>query len=131
MLKNVIKACALGLLLIACGKDKEGFKTAENGVVYKFLVQKNEGATPKEGDVITIAYTFKTKFKGKDTILIDSRKSTPTGAVEMLMPKPLFKGGMEDGMAMMHAGDSAVFKFPLDSFFIKTNSLDKKNSRRL
>ncbi len=126
MIKNVIQTCALGLLLMACGKDKEGFKTAENGVVYKFLVQKTEGATPKEGDFITIAYTFTTKFKGKDSVVIDSRKSTPTGTVEMLMPKALFKGGMEDGMAMMHIGDSAVFKFPLDSFFLKTNTMDKK-----
>jgi FKBP-type peptidyl-prolyl cis-trans isomerase FkpA len=118
-IKNVIKTSVLGFLMMACGKDSDGFKTAENGVVYKFYTQKNEGTTPKEGDLITISYTFMTKMKGKDSVFLNS-KNAPNGVVEMPMPKVSFKGSMEAGMMMMHQGDSAVFKFPLDSFFLKT-----------
>jgi FKBP-type peptidyl-prolyl cis-trans isomerase FkpA len=118
-IKNAIKTSVLGFLMMACGKDSDGFKTAENGVVYKFYTQKNEGTTPKEGDLITISYTFMTKMKGKDSVFLNS-KNAPNGVVEMPMPKVSFKGSMEAGMMMMHQGDSAVFKFPLDSFFLKT-----------
>jgi FKBP-type peptidyl-prolyl cis-trans isomerase FkpA len=118
-IKNVIKTSVIGFLMMACGKDSDGFKTAENGVVYKFYTQKNEGKMPIEGDLITISYTFKTKMKGKDSVILDS-KNAPNGVVEMPMPKVSFKGSMEAGMMMMHQGDSAVFRFPLDSFFLKT-----------
>ncbi len=118
-IKNVIQTGLVSLVMLACGNDKDGFKTSEDGVVYKFFKQNNEGTTPKEGDLVSIAYTFVTKVKGKDSIILNS-KNAPNGVVEMPLPKSSFKGSMEAGMMMMHQGDSAVFKFPLDSFFLKT-----------
>jgi FKBP-type peptidyl-prolyl cis-trans isomerase FkpA len=126
MLRQFILVCSAMALLVSCNNnDAEGFAKSENGVLYKFHKQNKEGATAKEGDIVTIMYTFKTKVNGKDSILIDTKRNAPNGEFQMALPKPTFKGSMEEGMMMMRTGDSATFKFPVDSFFLKTNKAEK------
>jgi FKBP-type peptidyl-prolyl cis-trans isomerase FkpA len=105
-----------GLAFTACNKG--GFKKTDSGLMYKVFVSK-DGAKPKEGDLVTMDMVYKMDKDGKDSVLFDTRKMgrpvvVPIGA------KPSFKGGIEEGFAMLSVGDSAEFQVPADSIFEKT-----------
>ncbi|MFM7766768.1 MAG: FKBP-type peptidyl-prolyl cis-trans isomerase [Bacteroidota bacterium] len=63
--------------------------------------------------VMHIAYS-----NDKDSMLFDSKLLADSFSV--MLVEPTFKGGVEEGFAMMSAGDSAVFKVRADSLFEKT-----------
>jgi FKBP-type peptidyl-prolyl cis-trans isomerase len=103
------------LFLFASCTDKYGdFNVAESGLQYR-IVESNENAPlPKVGNVLELRYTYE-KMDG--TILFDSgeagRKYMKT------LEKPAHTGGsIEDGLAMMHEGDSALFKIAAENFLL-------------
>lgn len=119
-----IKHAALGIISLAavlqsCDKSKfPGYKETDNGLAYKFHTE-NKGDKAKEGDYITVKMLYKTE---KDSVIFDS-KSRPNGSLTFPLQKPAFKGALEEGLALMSAGDSASFKIHADSLFIKTFGL--------
>lgn len=113
MKKTVLGLLIFGLFaafLTSC--DDGGFKTNENGLMYKFH-STNEGRTPIEGDIVEVKMSYETP----DTVLFDS-KDMPQAMV-MRMDKSVFKGDLYEGIYMMHIGDSATFACNTDSVFIK------------
>jgi FKBP-type peptidyl-prolyl cis-trans isomerase FkpA len=102
------------LLLLNSSCNRDGFKRTDDGLKYK-LFAKGKGTKPKLGDYLTIDMLIKSD---KDSILIDTRKRHQ--AIATLMLTPSFKGGIEDGFAMMAEGDSGVFVVSADSIFLKT-----------
>ena len=112
MKKTLIIASAtiLGFTLASC---KKGFKTADSGMEY-LVYTSNEGPKAKESDFLTVHITYKTEG---DSVLFDTRKTKP---ITFPMSAPAFKGALEDGLAMMAAGDSATFLISADSLFEKT-----------
>lgn len=102
----------ISILNYSCNRD--GFSTNEEGLKYK-LYSKGGGTKPKTGDFIAMHMYI---VGENDSVLVDSRiKKKPIGAV--LFP-PSFKGGIEEGFAMLAEGDSGVFIVPADSLFLKT-----------
>ncbi len=99
--------------LAACN-EKE-FTTTPDGLKYKMLLQTG-GEKPKPGDLLDLVMVVHTE---KDSVFFDSR--TTGGPIKLTLSEPTFKGGMEEGFAMMAAGDSALFVIPADSFFLKTS----------
>jgi len=101
-------------LLSSCGTDSEGYRETADGLRYKFIDNSN-GDSPEIGDlmVMHIAYS-----NDKDSLLFDSKLLVDSFSV--ILVEPTFKGGVEEGFAMMSAGDSAVFKVRADSLFEKT-----------
>ncbi len=102
------------LLLPGCSKDKDGYSTLESGLKYKF-VKSNKGVKPAIGDVMDMVICYYTPY---DSLLYDSRLVKDSFTVVLVAPT--FTGGVEEGFAMMSAGDSALFKVRADSLFEKT-----------
>lgn len=111
-----ISLCFLMLViaLCSCNTDNEGFRTAESGLKYKFI-SSSKGIRPEEGDVMQMHIAY---FTDKDSVLYDSR--TYIDSMRVVLVKPTFTGGVEEGFAMMSPGDSARFKVSADSLFEKT-----------
>lgn len=111
-------ACSFLLLLCfglsAQNKTGSTFLKTKSGLQYK-LFPSGGTQKPVEGDLIKVHLAYATQ---KDSVLFDSRKQD--GPVEMVLKKPTFKGGPEEGMMMMNIGDSIVMRLPADSVFTKT-----------
>ena len=86
----------------------------KSGLQYKIFAKGGDRKVG-EGDLMTVQLSYS---NSKDSILYDSKKQG--GGVEMVLNKPSFKGGPEEGMQMMHVGDSIVMRLPADSVFLKT-----------
>ena len=100
------------LAMTACG---DGFKTTDNGLKYK-IHTTNEGETAKIGDLLDLHMVV---LNEKDSAFFDSHI---TGSpIKLELSEPTFKGGLEEGFAMLRVGDSATFIVPADSFFEKTS----------
>jgi len=106
---------ALLLAVVSCTKkDKDGFTKTESGLWYKFINSSN-GAKPEAGDIMQMEIIYLT---ASDSVLFDSKSKSD--AFTVVKVEPTFVGGVEEGFAMMSAGDSAHFKASADSIFEKT-----------
>lgn len=101
------------IFLSSCG-SKDGFKTTDTGLKY-IMHTKIEGKKPVNGDILTLNMIYKTET---DSILFNT--FTKEKPVKTPLTEPTFKGSLEEGFAMMSAGDSATFIIPADSLFEKT-----------
>jgi FKBP-type peptidyl-prolyl cis-trans isomerase len=117
MMKNSLilwVALIAAFAVTSCQNDKGGFKTTKDGLKYKFYVQNDTGAMPKEGDWITLNMINRTD----DTVFFKSSDSPVP--MEIPMAKSQFPGDIYDAFAMMHTGDSATFIISTDSLFKNT-----------
>lgn len=128
MKKNVTKGIALAILsvsvlsiaLSSCKKSKyPGYEDTESGLAFKFHKKGDGKITPKEGDIMSMVIVYK---NSKDSVIFDSRKQGQP--IMVPLQKPSFKGGIEEGFAMMSVGDSASFVVNADSFFVKTFKME-------
>lgn len=108
---NLFFVVLIGIGLGACKKD---FKKTESGLNYKIYTD-NKGPKPKLGDFLTMHMLYKTE---SDSVIFDSRNQ---GApIRIPLYEPSFEGGIEEGFALLSAGDSATFIVSSDSLFEKT-----------
>jgi FKBP-type peptidyl-prolyl cis-trans isomerase len=115
-----VAACAF--ILGSCSDSQfDGYDKAESGLHYKFFTQNEDSQKVELGDGIIIRYLI-TK-ESNDSVIVDSKKVSENGSgyIQFGLSKSSFKGSFEDGMLMMHKGDSAAFIVSADSFFLKTN----------
>ena len=77
---------------------------------------ENKGPKPKTGDILNMAMTYYTQT---DSMLFNTSKINDT-LFQVMLVEPSFKGAVEEGFAMMSAGDSATFIVSADSVFEKT-----------
>jgi FKBP-type peptidyl-prolyl cis-trans isomerase FkpA len=118
---TILLSSALIVGLTSCNKSKyDGYKTAENGLNYKFYTQDEKGTKVMEGDGVAFKYVF--KLLSNDSILINSATTSQdgTGITRFVLPKSSFQGSLEDAMKMMSKNDSASFIISADSFYLKT-----------
>jgi FKBP-type peptidyl-prolyl cis-trans isomerase FkpA len=95
-------------LLASCGKDR--VKVTENGLKYSFQQENASARKPKVGDVLTYHITVR---NSKDSLLGSSHQQGQP--VKQILQVPAFKGAIEEGLALMHKGDSATFYVSADS----------------
>ncbi len=120
MKKNLAIATLAALALASCkNSDFEGYTKADNGLHYKFFNQDESAPKAQEGEGITIRYTL--KKQSNDSMIFDSKSSSPEGTNRLGLGKSMSIGGIEDALKMMAKGDSASFIISSDSFFLKTN----------
>lgn len=118
-MKQLKELVAVGVVMLtsstffACTQDGE-FKKTENGLKYK-IHSTHQGKKPQMGDMLTLSMTYKTD---KDSLLWSSYKMGKP--VKMPLMAPTFKGGIEEGFAMLAEGDSGTFVVSADSLFEKT-----------
>ena len=110
MIKRILPFALLGCIVIcnsAC--NNTGFKT-KNGLQYK-IVKDEPGPNANIGDIVSVNVRIKTG----DSVILDSRKLNNNQPVEMQVQKATFVADWFNGLTMMSAGDSAVFRVPIDS----------------
>lgn len=110
----------------SCKQTKfKGYEEAENGLYFKFYVKNDTTLNPNIGDGIAIQYTI--KKQSNDSLIVNSKDVSldGSGVTRFLLQAPTFKGSIEDGILMMHKGDSASFIISADSFFLKTNKMNE------
>ncbi len=120
----IITAVIIGM--ISCKQEKfKGYKETDNNLYYKFFVKNDTSLMPQTGDGIAIQYII--KKQSNDSVIVNSKdvSRSGTGVVKMILQPSTFKGSLEDGITMMHVGDSASFIISADSFFLKTNQMNE------
>lgn len=110
----------------AC-KDKpfKGYEASEKNLYYKFFIKNDTTPQPQIGDGIAIQYII--KKQSNDSIIVNSKDVSRDGSgiAKFILQPPTFNGSVEDGILMMHKGDSASFIISADSFFLKTNKMNE------
>lgn len=129
--RNILSlALAAGILgLASCNKGGD-FVKAKSGFEYKVFKNENgkyssrevspEGdATYKDrlGKILALDVEYRT---GKDSVLFNSRKAQQGVPMRIELQEVKVKGGLEEALAMLQPGDSAVFRFNVDSIFAKS-----------
>jgi len=125
-------ALAAGVLgLASCNKGGEFSKT-KSGIEYKVFksngksydareISADGDATYKEriGKIMALHVEYRT---GKDSILFNSRKQQMGFPVRVPLDsvRKEQKGGLEEAISLLQPGDSAVFRFNVDTIFAKS-----------
>ena len=113
MKKSVIMMAAMALMIVstlsACAEKNPypGYQKNQNGLYYQFFTQ-NEGELPQIGDLIEVKICC---------MINDSTPLIPNTQNMMKLQEPAFPGDLNEGLAMMHKGDSASFIVNTDSTF--------------
>ena len=126
-------ALVAGILgLASCNKGGEFGKTP-SGIEYKIFKSNGAGkydsrdvsadgdATYKDriGKIMALHVEYRT---GKDSILFNSRKQQMGFPVRVPLDtvRKVQKGGLEEAISLLQPGDSAVFRFNVDTIFAKS-----------
>ncbi|MCX7728037.1 MAG: FKBP-type peptidyl-prolyl cis-trans isomerase [Bacteroidia bacterium] len=126
MKKHLLIITSFTLIITSCKQSKfKNYEESERGLYYKFFVKNDTTITPQVGDGIAIQYII--KKQSTDSTIVNSKDVSRDGSgiAKFLLQSPTFKGSIEDGILMMHKGDSASFIISADSFFLKTNKMNE------
>jgi len=108
----IVAVCLFGIS--SCNDGYGDFQVAESGLQYRFVEQNESGQMPQIGEVLELNYSYETE-NGK--VIFDSQGSERK--FMKTLEKPAHVGGsIEDGLAMMHEGDSALFKISAENFLL-------------
>ena len=113
MKKSIIVMAAMALMMVgtlsACAEKNPypGYEKNQNGLYYQFFSQ-NEGELPQIGDLIELKICC---------MINDTTPLIPNTQNMMKLQSPAFPGDLNEGLAMMHKGDSASFIVNTDSTF--------------
>ncbi len=104
------------VLIVGCdnGKDAEGFFTTESGIKYKYIREGGE-TKPNHGDIMVVNMIMKNY---KDSILYES-KNQPSPSSTEYRDSAYEKGSVQEAVALLKKGDSAIIKIPAEGFFAK------------
>ena len=95
--------------LSACSENNPypGYQKNQNGLYYQFFTQ-NEGEMPQVDDLLEVNVCC---------MINDTTPLIPATQNMMKLQTPKFAGDINEGLAMMHKGDSASFIVNIDSTF--------------
>ncbi len=89
-----------------------GYQRTSTGLEYRIVKDdKKSTTTPKTGDFVEIHI----RHRVGDSVLFSSRQLNNNQAVQLQLTPPAYPGDVVEGIALMTAGDSAVFRVPVDS----------------
>ena len=113
MKKSIVMLAAMAMMMVgamsACAEKNPypGYEKNQNGLYYQFFSQ-NEGELPQVGDLIELKICC---------MINDTTPLIPNTQNMMKLQEPAFPGDLNEGLAMMHKGDSASFIVNTDSTF--------------
>lgn len=101
--------------LTSCVDEYGKFEIADTGLQYRIVDNnRHTGKKPQVGDLLELKYSYEVEG-GK--VLFDSNNDGKNYLKKL--EKPAHTGGsIEDGLAMMEEGDSAVFKITAENFLL-------------
>ena len=121
MKKNQTLLLMLSALLITVFSSCSEYKTTDGGLKYKFYEQNEDAQKPVLGDIMTIDMSY--KVEGTDSVIFNSKTlETPS---KIMLVKPVYKGDISEGLALMAIGDSACFIVSADSFYLVNVGLEQ------
>ena len=97
-----------------------GFSKTASGLYYKIYKNGPDTVKPKFGNYVEFDMLYHGKSKGKDSVFYDTRGKDHPSPVKFLLPPPVFKGDLNEGITMLAKGDSGVFIVNADSLIFKT-----------
>jgi len=107
-------ALLLGGVLFASScsaKGSDKFETNPNGLEYKYITKGNGTVTPKVGDFGELSVIFKIG----DSVLINTNAMNEHKPVSQQFQAPQMKGDLMEGLMIMKAGDSMIFRMNMDT----------------
>ncbi|MBN2890527.1 MAG: FKBP-type peptidyl-prolyl cis-trans isomerase [Bacteroidales bacterium] len=113
MHKTILYLSTILIILASC-KDQQTFKKTDDGLEYLFIEENDNNEKPSYGDALVLDM----KFYWNDSLLFNSREISID--YRLLLSEPKHEGSIYEGLAMMHLGDSAVFKIDAFSFYNST-----------
>ena len=105
--------------IVAKGAMANGFMKLPSGLEYKII----KHGTGKKKPAVTDHIEMYIHVHVADSVMFDSRKMYGEKPVPYAIVAPKFKGDPVEGFMMMVAGDSAVFRIPVDSLKKTGNQL--------
>ncbi|MCX7862051.1 MAG: FKBP-type peptidyl-prolyl cis-trans isomerase [Bacteroidales bacterium] len=109
-----VYGCLICTIFLSC--SNRDFITDDSGLMYKFVVENKNERQPQPGEIMEVAMYYTNE---KDSILYDTREFGKT--FRMKVKNPTLNGGtIDDGILLMHKGDSAIFKVDAIRFFTET-----------
>lgn len=125
--KFMLPVLAGALLLQSCNKDNNEFHTTADGLEYRIYEQTGKGKYKergeisaadslgaKEGQFIALHWQI---LNADDSVFVDTRNNPPHLPMVIPFMQPMMKGGLEDAVMMLAAGDSGVFRMNADTVF--------------
>lgn len=92
-----------------------GFSKTPNNLEYK-IIKDVETPKPAVGDYIELHIKVAVNNTSVgDSVLYDSRMVNNNKPVPYQLTSPAFKGDLPEGLMLLSAGDSAIFRMPVDS----------------
>lgn len=95
----------------SCKGQSGGFSSTPNGLQYRIVYDAPGAQKPAIGDFVEMHITSHVG----DSVLFDSRAMNNNQPVPFQLAPPSFKGDLVEGFTLLTAGDSAVFRVPVDS----------------
>ncbi|MCX6247453.1 MAG: FKBP-type peptidyl-prolyl cis-trans isomerase [Bacteroidetes bacterium] len=114
------------LALPAFSQKFPGFSKSKTGLFYKTYKTGADTITPRTGNYVEFDMVYSGKSHGKDSVFFDSRKQDKPGPVKFFLPPPVFRGDLNEGIAMLAKGDSGVFIVNADSLIFKTFRMKRR-----
>jgi len=105
----------VGILFMSCNKD--GYNQAKSGLKYKFFTENKDSAKVKVEDVVTLKMKY---YKTSNDSLLFNTDEIPK-EFKMQVKENTYEGGsFEDGIQLMHLGDSIEFFVDAENLYAKT-----------
>ncbi|RLD60787.1 MAG: hypothetical protein DRJ01_09115 [Bacteroidetes bacterium] len=111
-MKNISYSKLIILLFVALSIfscSKNGFKTDKSGLKYKFIVENKDSIKPEIGDILVL----RMKYTTENDSVIDKNEYFRMQLKEPVIDRP----SIQDGLAIMHVGDSAIFIVDAKTFY--------------
>jgi FKBP-type peptidyl-prolyl cis-trans isomerase len=103
-----------------------GFSKTKTGLYYKIYKTGTDTLTPRTGNYVEFDMIYHGKSHGKDSVFFNSQKQENPVPVKFFLPRPGFKGDLNEGIAMLAKGDSGVFIVNSDSLIFKTFKMKQR-----
>jgi FKBP-type peptidyl-prolyl cis-trans isomerase FkpA len=111
-IRKIILSLICCTVIISC---KPSFEKKDSGLEYRFIEQNEKAPKARWGDILQVKMMYKTS---NDSVLFNS--DAISDSFRIILKKPNWKGALEEGLVMMHIGDSAEFKVDAQLFYDKT-----------
>ena len=108
------------ILLVGCADEKTlEFFVLPSGVEYCYVVKNEDSVQAKPGDAWVLDVRY---YSEHDSLLFDSRSVTSKFTMEC--PADSMLGCVEEGLKMLHSGDSMIIKVDAERFFTISRGIE-------
>jgi FKBP-type peptidyl-prolyl cis-trans isomerase len=117
LIKSLVLVGLVALFISSCDNTHPGFKKSESGIYYQIISNVDSTSNIKidSGKFWNLTMSYGTP----DTLLFDAAQSN-NQAFDIPFAEPTYPGDINEALALLAKGDSAVFIIKADSFFLKT-----------